>query len=91
MHGTVINPLRADALTAASVGAGDSIRCWDPERVDSERRLTILSTPYLDQDEDLVIKVRFENGREDTVLTSSVGLSGQRFDGTWKIIAVLDN
>lgn len=90
MHGTSVNPLRADALTAGTIRAGDHIRCWDPQHQGSERRLTVLSSPYLDDDDDLVVKVCYEDGREDTVLTSSIGLTGYRFDGSWSVIAIRD-
>ena len=90
MLGTAVNPLRADALSAGTIRVGDHIRCWNPQEESSERHLTILSTPYLDDEEDVVVKVLYDDGREDIVLTSSIGLTCSRFEGAWTVIAVRD-
>lgn len=91
MNGTRINPLDIDALTSDSVKAGDRIICWRPGVPESTRRLTFVNGPYNDDEDSMVVDVVFEGETQPrTVLTSEVGLTGQRYDGTWTHIARYD-
>lgn len=82
------NPLNRDALTAADVSCGDQIICWQPGKSESTQHLTIVHGPHTDDDDNMVVVVRHKDGHETTELTSSVGLSGERYSGEWSHIAV---
>lgn len=83
-----INPLKNDALTADTVVADQRIIVWKPGDEASTRRYTVLTTPYTDDEQDMVVEVRSEDGRELVLLTSEAGLTGGRFDGAWTHIAI---
>ena len=85
------NPLHEDGLTADTVRAGNRIICWRPGEPSSRTlRVTVLAGPYIDDDGDQVIEVRHPDGHVSTVLTSEAGLSGDRFTGEWRAIAILN-
>lgn len=85
-----VNPLKEDALTISTINPGDQIISWEPNRADSVRYLTILGDPYVDDDGDLVVEAQHQDGHQTLELTSSVGLSGDRYTGKWHAIAIRD-
>lgn len=87
---THTNPLHEDGLTADTIKTGDRIVVYVPRTMESARRYTVINTPFIDDDDDLVVTVRTEDGKEYDMLTSEAGLSGGRYDGIWTHVAVIN-
>lgn len=82
------NPLKADALTADTIKPGRPIKYWTPGDSKSVRVATPACQPYMDPDGDLVIDLIHPDGHQSTELTSAVGLTGERYTGVWRAIAI---
>lgn len=90
MPETRVNPLRHDALTADNIQRGDKITYWTLGWDNPVKHATILETPYIDNDGDMVVDLLHPDGDETTELTSAIGLTGDRYDGRWSAIATRD-
>ena len=86
---TRVNPLLQSALTLETIRVGMPIivRTPPPNSRD-EQTVTILSDPYHNDEGDLVVDVRHDDGHETTELTSELGLTGDRFSGEWYKVAI---
>ncbi len=84
------NPLHRGALTGDDVAPGDKIICWMPGQNASTRHLTIVCSPYQDEDDNWVVDVRHTDGRQTTELIYNVGLGADRYSGEWSYIAIAD-
>ena len=85
------NPLKADALTGDAIKVGTQIKYWQPGKPNSVHRVTVTSPPYVSDDGDMVVDVRHPDGRESVELTSTIGLTGDRYTGEWTAIAIPDD
>ncbi len=86
------NTLKEDALTIDDIHGGEKILCWKPGDKASVRHLEVCSAPYVDEENDFVVRVR-ERGSSQThvVTTSSIGLTNERHSEEWTAIAILDD
>lgn len=91
MTRTRVNPLRHDALTADNVQMGDKIAYWELGWDNPVKHVTVLEVPYIDSDGDMVVDLRHPDGDETTELASTIGLTGDRYDGHWGAIAIRDD
>jgi hypothetical protein len=87
---TRVNPLREDALTIDTIRSGDRIVSWELGWENGVKHLTIMGEAYADGDGNMVVDVRHPDGCVTTELTSTVGLTGQRYTGQWTAIAIRD-
>lgn len=85
-----VNPLKTDGATASTIKAGDKLICWVPGKPDSTHHLTISGGPYSSDEDDYVVDVIHPDGHESTELTSTLGLSPDRYNGKWTAIAIFD-
>lgn len=85
-----VNPLKHDALTVDTVKVDDKIIYWIPGNPTSVHRVTIECGPYTNDDGDYVVDVIHRDGHRSTELTSTLGLSGDRYHGGWTAAAELD-
>lgn len=85
-----VNSLKNDAVTADTVKKGDKLICWIPGNSGSTRHVTIAGGPYVSDEDDLVVDVTHADGHTSTELTSTLGLTPDRYSGNWAAIAIFD-
>ena len=85
-----VNPLKHDALTVDTIAVGDKIIYWIPKNPASVHRVTVEHGPYTNDDGDYVVDVIHRDGHRSTELTSTLGLSGDRYNGKWTAAAEID-
>lgn len=88
------NPFDPNAITASNIQPGDRVEVkyrfeQSPDWHYSERiaQFTALDLPEIDGDGNRVILVKLPTGHETRVLTSEVGLTGNRYTGEWTAVA----
>lgn len=62
-----------------------------PTPPEDARFLTVVSGPYWNETEDMVVDVLHPDGHESTERTSELGLTANRYTGLWDAIAIEDD
>lgn len=88
MQGAVrTNPIDPLAITMDDVGEGSIVSYRPVGGSQPARQVTLLSTAYIDDDGDYVFDVRHPDEHESVMLSSTLGLTCNRYTGEWTAIA----